>query len=529
MKRRTFLSLGSAAVAGSAFGARTVFAQTKPAKVLRFVPLADLASIDPIVSTAVATRNHAYLIYEGLYGLDANLAPQPQMAEGHLVDDDGKRLTFKLRSGLVFHNGEPVRAADVVASLKRWMKRVPHGITLADRTESLEAPDDRTVVLRLKQPFPAALWLIAKATPSTMPEYLANTDPSQSIKEAIGSGAFRFAPGEYIPGGRAVYERNDRYQPRQEPASYTAGGRQALVDRIEWRSIPDVSTATSALITGEVDWIDQVLPDVLPLLKTSADVSVDRLDQYGLIGELIFNHLQGPTANPAIRRAILAAVDQTSVMRLTMGDDNLWKAPIGCFTPGTPSANDAAMDVLGTPPKSKAEIQAMLKEAGYNNERLVGLHASDHPFYGPMMQVVAARLTEVGFNVDDVTMDLNTVYQRRLSKEPLDKGGWSMFITAGNGFLDFSDPASPNILRGIGEKGFYGWPTNAKLESLRNRWLASGDLAEQKQIAADMQREALTTGHWAPLGQYFQYSAWRNELKGMNKSPVPLFWGVSKG
>src|SRR5258706_14524483 len=97
----------------------TVAAQTPP-KVLRFVPQADLRILDPIWTTALITRNHGYMVFDTLFALDANQQPQPQMVERWSISADGLRYDFTLRDGLRFHDGQPVRPIDCIASLPRW-------------------------------------------------------------------------------------------------------------------------------------------------------------------------------------------------------------------------------------------------------------------------------------------------------------------------------------------------------------------------------------------------------------------------
>src|ERR1700712_111497 len=110
MYRRSLLAGATAGAVLSCFA----IGQPAGGRVLKFVPPANLTSLDPIWTTANVTRNHAWLVYDVLYGMDARFQPQPQMAEGHTVEDDGRIYTFTLRPGLRFHDGEPVRAQDCV-------------------------------------------------------------------------------------------------------------------------------------------------------------------------------------------------------------------------------------------------------------------------------------------------------------------------------------------------------------------------------------------------------------------------------
>ena len=527
LHRRDLLLTGAA----MATLARPAIAQTARERTLVFIPQANLTSLDPVWTTATVTRNYAFLVYETLYGLDAQLKPAPQMVDGHTIEDDGKRWTMKLRDGLAFHDGSPVLARDCVASVKRWMKRDALGQTVADRTDALEASDDKTLVFRLKKPFAALPFALAKTQPNPpaiMPERVAMTDPFKQITDAVGSGPFRFVKEEYVAGNLAVFVPFTGYKPRSEAPSFTAGAKRALVDRIEWKVIPDASTAANALRTGEVDWWEIPLPDLIPQLKADKNVVVDRLDPYGLYPVLRPNHAIAPTNNVGLRRVMLAAVNPVEVMQSFMGDDaSNYNAPIGCFLPGTPSVNNAGMDRLGGR-KKPDEIKAMLKDAGYNNERVLLMHPTDQPFYDAMSQVVAAQLKQVGINVDDQAMDWGTVVQRRAKKEPLDQGGWNLFCTSFPA-VDYLDPLSAPALRGNGGAAWFGWPNDQKIEDLHNQWLDASDPAEQKRLATAIQDEAFAQVLYIPLGQYFQSAAWRKNITGHLKGPVPVFWNVQKG
>lgn len=524
MKRRNLIT-GAAALASLP---RFAIGQGA-SKTLIFVPQANLTSLDPIWTTATVTRNYAYLVFDTLYGTDANLEPQPQMAEGHTVSDDSKTWTIKLRDGLFFHDGEPVRAVDCVASLKRWMVRDSFGQTLAEYTDALDAPDDRTLVFRLKRPFPPLLKALAKTQPSPamiMPARIAATDPFKQITEIVGSGPFRFVANEYVPGSRAVFAKFDRYKPRNEAASGVAGGKVVHVDRVEWRIIPEAATAASALKAGEVDWLEMPLTDLLADLKRDRNIVVGKLDPYGLYPVLRFNQTQGPTASRAIRQAIIGAIDSREAMQAIMGDDtSAYHAPVGAFLPGTPYANTAGMNQLG--PRPPEEIKALLKSAGYAGEKVVVMHPTDQPFYDAMTQVVIASLKTAGIAVDDQAMDWGTVVQRRGSKAPLDQGGWSMFV-ASFPALDYVDPLSAPALRGTGAKAWYGWPDDPKVEELRKLFIQSPDETVRKHACEEIQAEAFAQGLYAPLGQYFQSAAWRSNIDGQVKAQPPLFWNVTK-
>ena len=522
MLRRNLLLAGAATtLARPALGADP--------KVIIHVPQANLTSLDPVWTTAVVTRNSAALLFETLYGRDERLNPQPQMVEGHLVEDGGLRWTMRLRNGLRFHDGEPVLARDCVASLRRWMVRDPIGQTIRARLDALEAPDDRTLVWRLKKPFASLPYALAKTQPSPviMPERLAKTDPYRQVPEFVGSGPFRWVADEYVPGSSAVYAKNERYIPRDEPVSHAAGGYRVMVDRVEWRIMPDPATAANALANGEVDWVDQPLPDLLNRLRRVRGVEVGILDNFGTLGAIRLNQLHGATANPGVRRAMMAAIDQVEVMTAVMGEDrSLYRAPVGYFLPGTPSANDAGMEAI-TRRRSTDEVKAMLRQAGYAGERILLMHPTDQTFYNAMCAVVLDAWRKVGLNIDDVSMDWGTVVQRRVNREPLDKGGWSAF-PAGFPAGEYRDPINASALRGNGAGAWFGWPDDPTVEAMLDRWIDSTDEVEMKRLDREIQARSFETVPFIPLGQYLPPAAWRRSLKGLLKGPVPVFWNVTK-
>ena len=503
-------------------------ARGQESRVLRFVPETGVALLDPLFTPTTATRAFALQIFESLYSVDEKLRPRPQMAAGHTIEDDGKRWIIRLRDGLRFHDNEPVLARDCVATINRWMKRDAVGRTLALRVDALEAPDDRTLVFRLRKPFPQLPFALGKAQGNIlpiMPARLAATDPSVQITELIGSGPFRFVTSEFSAGNLAVAARFAAYQPRQEAPNGTSGGRQAKLDRIEWRAMPDPGTAASALLKGEVDWVETPLPDLLGRLRQNRDIVVDITNPYGAYMLLRPNHVSGPTAKPGIRRAIMAALDSKEIMEaVTGGDPGTVTAPIGAYTPGFPSDSRAGMERLG--PKPPAGIKAMLAEAGYANERLVLLHPADPAPIDAAFQVIARRLVEAGFNIDDQIMDFATVITRRNNREAPDKGGWSLTIANAPG----ADHISPMVALGLrtGAAAWVGWPDNKLEEELRERWIDTDDEAEQKRLAAQIQEIALTDVLYVPLGHYMLKSAWRSNVTGILRASAPVMWNVAK-
>ncbi len=270
MLRRSFLGAAAAVGAASFLPTRPALAQSARQRTLRFVPQADVTILDPLTTSAYVTRNHALLVFDQLFAIDGDLRPQPQMVEGYTVEDDGKRWTFRMREGLKFHDGEPVRGRDCVASIRRWAPRDDLGQLLLARTDAMEAPDDRSFTIRLNRPYGLMLATLSKLGPPALlilPERLAVLDPKQQLPEVVGSGPFRFNARERIIGARVVYDRNPDYVPRADgEVSGVAGPKRVHFDRVEWTTMPDPSTAAAALKNGEVDWWENPINDLLPTL-----------------------------------------------------------------------------------------------------------------------------------------------------------------------------------------------------------------------------------------------------------------------
>ena len=505
-------------------------AQPASARTLRFIPQSDVATLDPIVTTAYVTRNHSFLIWDTLYRLDGDLRPQPQMVEGHRVEDDGKRWILTLREGLKFHDGEPVRARDCVASIRRWQRRDPLGQELAARTDELLAQDDRTIVFRLNRPFPLlpdALGKVGTPVPFMMPERLANTDPFRAITEFIGSGPFRFKADERVQGSRFVYERFADYVPRPSGTpSWTAGPKRVFFDRIEWRVTPDPATAAAALQSGEVDWWENPPNDLLPVLRRNRDIVTERPDPTGLLGFGRFNHLHPPFDNPRLRRAILGAINQADFMTAAWGSEpGAWRDKVGFFPAGTPFASDAGMSAL-TSPRDLEKVKREVAASGYKGEPVVLLGATDFPIINALCLVGADLFRKIGLNVDYVASDWGTVVQRRASKEPPDKGGWSIFFTYWAGF-DTLNPGVNQTIRGNGTDGWFGWPKSERLEAARAEWFDAPTLEAQKAAARKQQEIAFEEVPSLPLGQAITTTAYRRTLTDVPKG-LPLFWSVRR-
>src|SRR5437764_7145713 len=238
-----------------------VFSAAAQEKVLRVVPHSNLNILDPIWTTQYMARNHGYMVYDTLFGTDEKNTIQPQMVEKWNESPDHRQWTFTLRSGLAFHDGNPVTGEDVVASLERWGKRDAMGQKLMSFVERMDAPASNTLRIFLREACGFVVEALGKPSsnvPFIMPKRVAETPADKQIEDATGSGPYIFVQQEFKPGDHAVYLKNARYVPRKEPPSGTGGGKHVYVDRVEWNlALRDAQAQVNALARGEVDIIEQ--------------------------------------------------------------------------------------------------------------------------------------------------------------------------------------------------------------------------------------------------------------------------------
>jgi peptide/nickel transport system substrate-binding protein len=524
MRRRTLLGATAAVLSAPAI------ARGEDTQVLKIVPQADLAVLDPVWTTTYQTRDHGFMVFDTLFGLDDTFAAQPQMAENASTDDNGKTWRITLRPGLMFHDGTKVLARDAAASVRRWGARDAFGQALMAATDEIASPDDRTLVFRLKNNFPLLPDALAKTPPSMcpiMPERLAKTDPFKQVTEMVGSGPFRYVANERVSGSRVVYERFTGYVPREGGTPQgTAGPKIVHFDRVEWQIIPDGGTVAAALQRGEIDWWLTPDADLLSPLRRDAKLRVENTVKTGLVATMRFNQLTKPFDNPAIRRALIGAVTQADYMQGMVGTDpTLWRAGAGYFCPGTPMASDAGMTAL-TGPRDLAKVKSDLAAAGYQGEKIVLLAPTDIASAKALADISADLLKRLGMNVEYQAMDWATLVQRRAKTDPVEQGGWSLFHTSWNG-LDMLTPAGHVFLRGNGRAASPGWPTSPRIEELRDAWFKAPDQAAQQAICREIQLQAFVDVPYIPLGQYFTPTAYRANLTGV-LAGTPVFWNIRR-
>lgn len=523
MDRRTFLAT-TGTTAGLLSSPFKLSAQT-PNVTFRWVPSTDLSVLDPVFTTAAITACHAMQVFDTLFGLDAQYQPQPQMLERFVVSEDLRQWTLSLRPALRFHDGSPVVAQDVVASLKRFGQRNLLGQTLFSLATEIVASETNTVKISLSRPFSLLPYTLASTSASIMPERLANTPDNVAIKEMVGSGPFRFLPEQWVSGSKVEYAKASGYVPRTEGvASNTAGPKVTHIDSLKWLIIPDRATAVAALQNNEVDGIELVDNDFIPTLRKNPRIELIK-SALPSIFIMRFNHLHAPFDNVEMRRAILSVISQSDFMMAANGADfpEYWNAQCGVFAPGTPMASEAGMEKLNGK-RDMGLARKRIQAAGYKGETIVILDPVDAAPYHACALVTEDLFKQLGLKTELRPMNWGTYLQRRNNQEPPQAGGWNVAFTALTGTSNL-DPASNLGMRGTGKQGWFGWPTNPTLEALRMDWFFADSLQARQKICQAIQVEVLDQVPYIPLGANYNLSAIRKNWQHF-QAQGPVFYTV---
>lgn len=521
MKKARWLAVAIAAAIGAFVASESAFAES----VVRAVPLLDVKILDPYQNTNYGTRNHGHMIYETLFAWDSHQQPKPDMVGDYSVSADKLTYRFTLRPGLKWHDGKPVTAADCVASLEKWMTKDELGMRLARAMASLKADDDKSFTLTLKEPFGLVLDALAKPSnyaPFIIPERFARLPEGSPDFQPIGSGPFIFKKDEWQPGIKNVYVRNPDYVPRQEPPDGMAGGKVVKVDRVEWITMPDANTAANALLTGEVDRIENVSFDVIGQLEGDGNIVIGPSDPLGTQQYLRPNHLYPPFNNVKARQALLYILDQDLYGKAIAGDKRFYRncpAYLMCDAPYGSTAGAVKPDL--------DKARALMKEAGYNGEKVVMLEPTNTPQFDAPTQVTASQLRKIGVNVELQPMDYNAMIARRTKRDPIDQGGWNLYHS-GNQAVDVASPMTNIYLAASCDKASPGWPCDEEIESLKDAFARTSDMAERKAIAEKIQRRAMEVVPYAVVVQAWIVTAYRKSLTNVLQSPIALYWNLEK-
>jgi peptide/nickel transport system substrate-binding protein len=495
-------------------------------KTLKAVVHADLKVLDPTWNTTYITNRYGYVVYDTLFAFNGKFEPKPQMVDHWSVSDDRLTWTFTLRPGLKFHDGAPVTADDCIASVKRWAVRDAMGQLLVSHIADWRVVDASTFSFHLKEPYALVLETLGRpGTPAYIyPAKIAGVPSTEQITASIGSGPFIMKKDEWRPGSKVVFVKNPDYIPRAERPDFMSGGKVVKIDRLEWLYIPDATTALNALMNGEVDYYEMPPMDFIPLFKENPDIKTMLVDTLGVQSLIRPNATLPPFNNEKAREALTYLASEEEYNQAVVGQPDLYLKSCGAFFMcGSDNETKA-----GAPQKPDlAKARALLAEAGYKGEPIVVLQPTDRPSYAAVVTVMVEKLRAIGVNVDMQAADWSTISIRRAKKDPIDKGGWNLFVTSHGG----SDAATPlsNVWFNSGcEKANAGWPCDPTLQQMIATWAQEPDRAKRHGMIDAIQTRGYQSVPYVPAGQYFQPIAFRKNVTGMLNAGMPVYWNIDK-
>ena len=516
--RRTTLAGGAALAAGSLIRPR----EARAAKALNIVLESEVKFLDPHFITATITRTFGLHVFDMLFAMNEKGEIKPQMVESWESSPDKLNWSFTLRPGLKWHDGGPVTAADCVLSIKRWAARDPLGKLLVAATGSMEATNDKTFTIVLKEPFPLILEVLGKPNaplPVMMPSRIAAMPATNSMAEPVGSGPFRFVKDQWRPGSVMVLERNPDYVARNEPPDFLAGGKKVKVDQLNLRVMPDQSTGANALMAGELDYMQYLPFDMLPLLEKDRGVKMVVMGGiHQFQGNFRLNHASPPFDNPAVRKVLWKLVDQNATLEAIGIPDRFREKSCPSFWMcGAPLSTDAGsagakFDI--------AAAKAELKASGYKGEPVIVLEVAGS-ISQTASRLLVQNMRDAGFTVEQQPRDWPTVLARRVNKE-----GWSMFPVYSNG-TDMYSPLTHFYVSATCND-FPGWSCDERIPKLIKAFTQATTLDERKRIAADIQVAAYDLTPSVMWGQFTIPVGYRSDLKGLIQSDYPMFWEVDR-
>lgn len=482
------------------------------AATLTVATISEPPSLDPATTSDLVSTITQH-VFETLYTYDGNWKVAPLLATAYPeVSSDGLTYTITLRNGVKFHNGSPMTAADVVASLQRWLKASPRGKLAAESVSAITAKDDLHVEIQLKEPFPPLPALLAypNGAAAIMPKAIADASKDAPLKDFVGTGPFRFVerkPDQYI--------RLARFEQYSSPAgtpSGFAGSRTAKVDELRFVPVPNANTRLEGVLSGQFQYADSLNPEFYDRVKASPVVkpAVIKPASWAF---LIFNTKQGAMADVNLRRAAQAAIQPEAMMLGGFGNPDLVHLESSLFP--KQSMFYSGIDANLYNQSSVAKARELLTKAGYKGQPIRILTSPQYDFLFKMAQVAAQNLQEAGFKVDLQVLDWATLLQKRG-----DPAAWEGFFTF-HGFVP--EPALVTIVN----PGYPGWWDSPAKRGAMDKFTLEQAGGARTKAWAEMQRLFMEEAPTLKIGEFSNLGAYSRKLSGYTPMIFPAFWNVS--
>jgi peptide/nickel transport system substrate-binding protein len=467
-------------------------------------------------------------IHETLVALSADLQPIPMLAESWKVSDDRLTYTFTLRKGIKFHNGTVMTSKDVLATVKR-NRAIGARAAIYDNVESTTAPDDYTVVFRLKAPSieflrdrahmlgdegiqPANIILKADGTPKA-------ANALKVPEEIVGAGPYKLV--EYNPDSLIVLKRHDGYQPLPGTRSGAGGGKLPYFDEIRIAVVPEDAAQIAGLQTGTYDAATGDIKTSTYIALRGASASGVSTGTYfpGLMYCMLINHSDRWTGQLKFRQAVQAAVDVDEIGKVFSGGDTtlyslnpyIWAKGTGNF-----AGDDPIVESLYNQ-KNLEKAKALLKETGYNGEEIIVIQHGD-----TIAPVFVEQLKRVGINAKIKVLDNAADAAARSQKT-----GWNFTFNNWAGLL-IQPVAFRNYWYSTATYSGRGFYESKALDAALDAARAAPSFAMQKKALADVQRIAMQDVLWIKLFDTPYLSVWRTSLQDFKPYTYPLLYSTSR-
>jgi peptide/nickel transport system substrate-binding protein len=477
--------------------------------VINVATIGEPPTLDPMVSSTDIVGMIGQHIFETLFTFDKDWKTTPLLADGMpSISPDGKIYTIKLRQGVMFHDGQAMTSADVVASLKRWAELANRGKQVADNISAIEAVDPATVRISLKEPYAPLLALLAFNNSAAV--ILPAGKQENPLKEAIGTGPYKVK--ERKPDQYLQLARFDAYKSPPGESSGYGGARNQYVDEIRFVPVPDANTRVEGALSGQFTYTDSLPIEAYPRLKDGASEPVI-LAPFGW-PMFVMNSKEGLLTDQRLRKAVQIALNEEDMLAAAFGDQTFYSVNAPMYPKNFVWHSKAGAEPynIGDPDKAKT----LLKEAGYDGQKPLRIVTSrQYEFHYKMALVAAEYLKQAGFNVAMDVVDWATLVQR-IRNPAL----WEIFITH-SPFLP--EPALISILSPTAS-GW--WNTPAKNEAVAALNSASTE-AERVKLWEKVQALIFAEAPLVKIGDFNSLSAKSTKLQGFTPSPWPAFWNVS--
>jgi peptide/nickel transport system substrate-binding protein len=520
--RRKVLKAAGLAAAGTATGVvrlPSVEAAAAPVRggQLKVATIGDPPTLDVMATTADITTDDVLSIYETLFAIDSTGNPQPILATDAKWSDGNLTLTLPLRTNVLFHNGQPMTANDVVASLQRWLRLGQLGQESAPAVKDIVPVDGHTVAIHLKEPLgllPLYLGAPGNAMAGIMPKSIIDKYGDKPVQEYIGTGPFRLQ--EWKPDAHLHLTRWDKYVPVSRPASDYAGRRIAYVDDVMIYPVPDNNTRLAGIRTGQYDIAYNLPADAYEELKANPNLQTPlfKPDGWAVVN---FNKKARVFTNIKLRQAVLKALSCQPMMQAGFGPTDFWSVASPTLGYFAYEDDKTGADVFNHPDAARAK--ALMAEAGYSGAPLVWLTTKNYAWMYNLALVGKSQLEAVGFKVDLQVMDWATLVQRRSQPE-----AWDIFQTGMTG-----PRAVPTSLVSVVSSGWPGWWSNPSMLEALKKFHVVVSLAERKAAWSEIQRLFYEDVPAVKAGDFYGYHAMQKRVHGYTNADFPPFWNIWLG